>query len=235
MRARLNRAGLDAQPSNRLLASLSDADVSALDNLEFVTLDLDTLLVREGAIMTHVYFPVSGMISLVTQIGGIAVESATVGREGVLGLSLFLDDGRAVGDCMVQVNGEAWRLPAAAFLELAGNNLAFDTSIRQYTATRLWVSYRTAACNLMHSLPLRTARWLLLMHDHTSGDKVRLTHQYLAHMLGVRRAGVTKALGTLQRQGIITSQRGSVTIVDRQRLEAEACECESIIRARQAL
>lgn len=208
-------------------------EVSLLSGLELVPLKLNALLFEEGAAITHVYFPISGMISLVTHISGTAVESATVGSEGVLGLPLFLDGGKADGDCLVQVEGEAWRLPAAAFLALVADTPNFDACIRHYTATSLWVAYRVAACNLMHSLARRTARWLLVMHDHSSGARIMLTHQYLAHMLGVRRAGVTKALGALQENGIITTQRGGITIVDRHRLEAEACECDGMIRARQ--
>jgi CRP-like cAMP-binding protein len=184
--------------------------------------------------MTHVYFPVSGMISLVTRIGRASVESATVGSEGMLGLPLFLGAGASQGKWIVRIRGEAWRLSAAAFTDSVERCPAFSASLKRYTAARLWVTYRSAGCSLLHTLASRSARWLLFVHDRVPGDEFELTHAYLAEMLGVRRAGVTLALGALQRNGIISSRRGRMTILDRERLEAEACECDAIIRSRYA-
>jgi CRP-like cAMP-binding protein len=217
---------------NRILDSLTRADAGSLrPHLELVPLELNAVLCEEGVTMNHVYFPVSGIISLVTRIGRTSVESATVGSEGMLGLALFLGAGASHCKCIVRIRGEAWRLPATAFCDLVESSPAFSASLKRYTATRLRVAYRSAGCSLLHALASRSARWLLFVHDRVPGDQFELTHACLAEMLGVRRAGVTTALGAFQRDGVISSRRGRMTILDRERLEAEACECNAIIRS----
>ncbi len=219
--------------ANRILDSLTQADaVSLRPHLELVPLAANAVLYEEGVTMTYVYFPVSGMISLVTGFGRASVESATVGSEGMLGLALFLGEHAAQGKCIARIRGEAWRLPAAMFTELVERSPAFSASLKRYTAARLSVTYRSAGCRLLHTLANRSARWLLLVHDCVPGDRYALAHADLAEMLGLRRASVTIALGAFQRDGIISSRRGIMTILDRRRLEAEACECAAIIRSR---
>lgn len=218
---------------NKVLDSLTPAEAtSVLAALELVPLEPSAVLYEDGVLITHVYFPVSGMISLVTTIGSVSVESATVGSEGMLGLPLFLGAGGSQCKCFVRIRGEAWRLPAAAFIDLVNRSPGLNASLKRYTAARLSVTYISAGCSLLHTLAGRSARWLLFVHDRVSGDQFELTHAYLAEMLGVRRAGVTLALGALQRDGIIISRRGRMTILDRDGLEAAACECDALIRDR---
>ena len=184
--------------------------------------------------MTHAYFPTSGMISRVERVAPASVESATIGSEGMLGLALFLGESVAAADWRVRIRGEAWRLPALSFLDLVERSSLFATTLKRYTSARLLVTYRSAGCSLLHSLPRRSARWLLFAHDCTQGDSFELTHADLAQLMGVRRAGVTLALGHLQREGIISSRRGKITVLDRGHLEAEACECAAMIHSRYA-
>ena len=225
--------GLNARDINRILDSLSAAEAAlVLPQLELVPLNLDAVLADEGVAMTHVYFPVSGLISLVTNVDGIGVESAAIGAEGMVGLSVFLQAGGSSSNSVVQMSGQAWRIPVAAFLHLLDECAGLNASLKRYIAGRLWTTYRSAACDQLHSIPVRSARWLLLAHDNATADTFQLTHRLLSQMLGVRRASVTTALGALQEQGLISYRRGSITILNRPLLEAEACECDGLIRAR---
>lgn len=229
----MNTRGPGSRVTNRILNSLTASDAaSVLSQLELVPLNEHTVLFVEGAPMQHAYFPVSGLISLVTRVDSVDIESATVGAEGLLGLPIFLSEEVADCECVVQMPGEAWRIPAAAFLDLLESCPGLNDSLKRYTAASLWVTYRSAACAQVHSLARRTARWLLLAHDHALTDHFHLTHLLLAQMLGVRRAGVTMALGSLQRKGLIVSRRGRITILDRLALEQEACSCDALIRTR---
>jgi CRP-like cAMP-binding protein len=217
---------------NHLLESLPpDEAALILPELELVPLVLDAHLFDEGALMTEVYFPVSGLISLVTRLDGVGVESGTIGSEGMLGLPVFLLTGTADSNSVVQLRGEALKLSAVRFLELIRANEGLSQAMMRYTAQTLWMTFRSGACNRVHTLAQRAARWLLLVHDHVPGDDFELTHRYLAQMLGVRRAGVTNALGALQHRGIIQSRRGRITVLNRSLLEAGSCECHTLMLA----
>jgi CRP-like cAMP-binding protein len=218
---------------NSLLDSLPPDEASLiLPELELVPLELKQVLFEQGEVISHAYFPVSGMISLLTITKGSSIETATIGSEGVAGLPVFL--GRKTSDsrCSVQAEGEAWRIASEAFLLLASRNREFNASLNRYTAARLAAAYQLAVCNLLHPLSKRCARSLLAIDDRVIGDRFPLTHEYLAKMLGVRRASVSVALGVLQHRQIITSRRGVITLLNRGGLEAEACECEAVIRSR---
>lgn len=221
---------------NRVLDSLTAPEAAfILPHLELVPLDPRAMLFQEGALATHVYFPVSGLISLVTRVGAVGVESATIGSEGMVGLHIFLKATESAYQSVVQMRGEAWRFPAPAFVDELDRCPAWSNSIKRYTAARLWMSSRTAACTQLHSIAQRTARWLLFANDHAQQDDFSLTHGLLAKILGVRRASVTNALGALQRQSIIGTSRGKIKVLDRQRLEAAACECHGAIRGYNSL
>jgi CRP-like cAMP-binding protein len=191
--------------------------------------------------MPHVYFPLSGVISLVTVMaGGGAAEVATVGSEGMVGLPVFLGADFAPCEALCQVPGEAWRMPAAAFREAvqtaatvapAGRGSPLVALLQHYTHALIIEIGQTAACNRLHRITERCARWLLQAHDRVEGDQFLLTHGFLAQMLGVRRATVTTVMGGLQQSGLIRYTRGRVTIVERRRLEAAACECYRVVKA----
>jgi CRP-like cAMP-binding protein len=218
---------------NSLLASLSATEAKrVLPELELVALEPRKVLFEQGQPMSHVYFPVTGLISLLREMDDrTVIETGAVGYEGMVGLPVFLGVGTSDSLCRVQVTGEAWRVSSKAFLRLAHANNGFSGAVGTYTAARLAAALQLAACNLLHPLSQRCARSLLTIHDHVAEDELLLTHEQLAQMLGVRRAGVTAALGVFQARKILTSRRGVITVLDRDGLEAEACECGAAIRA----
>jgi CRP-like cAMP-binding protein len=217
---------------NRILAALPEVDRQRLlAHLEPVPLALKQVLSAPHAPITHVYFPLSGVVSLltVTEVGE-AIEVATVGNEGLVGLSAFLDADSSPGQAIVQIAGDALCMPADALRAetLAGG--ALQTLLHRYTQGRLTQLAQGAACNRLHAMPARCARWLLMTHDRVGIDDFPLTHQFLAQMLGVRRATVTVAVGSLQRANLIRYRRGHITVIDRHGLEGASCACYRIIR-----
>jgi CRP-like cAMP-binding protein len=218
---------------NSLLDSLpADEARRILPELERVSLESRTVLFEQGQAIGHVYFPITGMVSLLRKMNDrTVIETGAVGYEGMVGLPVFLGAGTSDSLCRVQVTGEAWRISSEAFLRLVNANYGLKGALGLYTAASLAAVLQLAACNLRHPLSQRCPRALLAIHDHVAEDELFLTHEQLAQMLGVRRAGVTAALGVLQARRILTSRRGVITILDRPRLEAEACECDAVIRA----
>ncbi len=219
--------------SNQLIDSLPDREraavIAELIDTEFV---LDRVLWEQGQLINDVYFPESGMISIVTSLGNrTAIETGTVGREGMVGIEVYLGVATAPNRTLVQVPGAGQSLSAAAFARLAREHAPFAEKLNRYAATTLAIANQLAACNLVHTLRQRCARWLLTVHDNVDAESFALTHEYLATMLGVRRAGVTTAMGALTRQGLVISRRGVITILNRAGLEEAACECQAAIRS----
>ena len=178
----------------------------------------------------YVYFPLSGVISVHTRMReGVAVEIATIGREGMTGLEIFLGGDHTPASVFCQVPGRAARIGADAFREVVRDSVPLTTLLLRYTLTRLTQLAQSAVCNRIHSIEERCARWLLMTHDGVSGDRFELTQEFLAEMLGTRRAGVSIAAGVLQRAGFIRYSRGRVEVVDRAGLESAACECYGVI------
>jgi hypothetical protein len=199
------------QSRNHLLARLPAGEYHALRaGLTTVRLPAKEVLAEPGQPMTSVYFPHDVVISLATiDADGGSVEVGSVGCEGLAGLPIFLGTDRSTGRLVAQIGGEADRMEAA-----------FLTQVAQSTA-----------CNRLHSAERRLARWLLICRDRLGRDNLPITHETIAHMLGVRRATVTEAAGNLQQHGMIRYRRGVVTILRRERLETAACECYRIVRA----
>jgi CRP-like cAMP-binding protein len=154
-----------------------------------------------------------------------------VGREGVVGLPLFLGAEATHGRAVCQVAGAAWRLPTAAFLEEAAADGPLRARLLRSTQALFQQVAQTSGCNRVHANEERCARWLLQIHDRVPGDAFRLTQEYLALMLGLARPSVTVVMGALQRAGLVAYHRGDLTILDRAGLEAAACECYAITRA----
>jgi CRP-like cAMP-binding protein len=197
-----------------------------------VALELRQPLYWPDEPITHVWFPVDAVGSLLTLLGGgDTVEAGLVGREGVIGLPLFLGAEATHGRAVCQVAGAAWRLPAAAFLEEAAADGPLRARLLRYTQALFQQVAQTSGCNRLHAHEERCARWLLQIHDRVPGDAFRLTQEYLAIMLGVSRPAVTLVMGALQRAGLVAYHRGDLTILDRPGLEAAACECYAITRA----
>lgn len=217
--------------SNRLLAALPpEVQANLLPQLEPVTLSVGQILCRSGAPITHVYFPLSGAISLLTPLeDDAAIEVGLVGREGMVGLPLVLGSDSSRSTAICQLPGTALRLDAAALREQLTAGPALRERLGRYTLYRLTQVAQTVACCRRHPVQQRCASWLLLAHDRVDGDQFPLTHRSLGAMLGVRRAGVTEAAGALQRLGTITYSLGQVTVRDRVRLEAAACACYRVV------
>ena len=219
---------------NALLRDLDTSDYDALlEHLEEVSLKAGDVLVEPNERPTHVYFPQSGVASQVALFkGGESVEVGTIGREGMVGIAIFLGTGSTPNRVLMQVEGVVRRIPADVFESLLAESPALDSIMRRYLDAYLLQVSQTAACNRMHDLAARAARWLLMTHDRVGTDSFALTHEFLAIMLGVRRAGVSEAAAELQRKGAIRYSRGRVTVVDRALLEREACECYRAVRSR---
>jgi CRP-like cAMP-binding protein len=217
---------------NRLLALLPSETRDRLrPYLELVALGLRQHVYRANEPMTDVYFPLSGVCSLViTMEDGATVEVATVGNEGMVGLPVFLGTGTIPGEAFAQIPGQSMRLPAQVLREETRNGGPLHELLHRYAQALLSQISQTAACNRAHSIEQRCARWLLMSHDRMGTDQFALTQEFLGQMLGVRRAGVSAVASTLQRSGIIRYSRGNITVTNRGGLERVACECYRIVR-----
>lgn len=218
--------------TNRLLSLLPSASRErVLMRAEPVDLVFGARLLCERDRIEHVWFPRSGVVSLMVLMeDGRGVDAATVGFEGFVGTPLVLGERLNPYEATVQVGGDALRLSADDFLTLLeGDNAMRDTLLR-YIEVLLIQTTRTAACNQLHEVEERLARWLLHSHDWVWKDRFKLTQDFLAIMLGVRRPAVTIAAGALQQAGLITYRHGIISIVDRQGLEDAACEDYAAIR-----
>jgi CRP-like cAMP-binding protein len=218
---------------NRLLLSLPPNELELIRmHLEPCKLEPLQLLVDGNAPIAHVYFPDSGIISVLSRLDdGTLIENGTVGYEGMAGLPLVLGVDWTPSVILGQVPGTCHRIAAAAFRELLPSLPTLATLLHRYAVAFLAQLSQSLACNSLHSVNQRCARWLLMTDDRVSGSEFLLTHEVLAQMLAVRRAGVSEAAGALQRAGLIRYTRGRVTVVDRAGLEAASCECYGSIRA----
>ena len=219
------------RPRNRLLATLPPADYTALaPRLEPVMLEFKQILFDVDQPIDHVYFPEAAVVSVLSVMAdGTAVETATVGHEGFVGLPVFLGTDRASAQAFSQVPGPALRMHADAFREAAARSAALTRALHRYAQALFTLVAQSSACNRLHTMPERLARWLLHTHDRVGGDEFPLTHQFLSQMLGVRRATVTEGMGMLAAHGTIMYEMGQVRVCDRAALEATACECYRII------
>ena len=217
---------------NRLLGALPDDELARLaPHLERVPLVQRKVLFEANAPISHVYFPETAVVSLVSLMrDGATVEVGTAGCEGMAGLSAFLAHDVSSVQAFIQVGGEGWRMDAATFVQFAAVPSALHRLLLRYTQAFLTQVAQTAACNGAHLVVQRCARWLLMTHDRVEGDVFSLTHEFLAFMLGVRRAGVTVAMRALQDAGLVGYTRGQVWIVDRAGLERASCECYEVVR-----
>jgi CRP-like cAMP-binding protein len=215
------------QPGNHLLDRLPEGEFERLSQLmEFVSLPVRKVLYKARAPLDYVYFPTSGIVSAMTVMeDGDIIEVATIGNEGVAGLTAFIGGKTSPYEVMVQVAGEGLRMRADAFENEASRNGPLRKILVLYnTAFSIQVAY-SVACNGLHTLEKRCCRWLLLTQDRVESNSLPLTHEFLAIMLGVQRPSVTLVLRPLQDRGVISNRRGMIEILDRPRLEALACEC----------
>ncbi len=226
-------AAAHAAEQSRLLRALPlDEYARLLPRLAPARLRLRNVVVAPGEPIEDVYFPRTGVISIIADLQeGGAVEINTVGPEGFVGLALLLGAESTPYRGIVQVEGDAWRMRGDAFRELVEERPAVRRVLLRYVQYSLDLASQSVACNRLHTLDERCARWLLMVHDRVDGDAFEITHEFLAQMLGVRRAGVSVAMGALQGEGIVRYARGHVTVLDRARLEASSCACYAITGA----
>lgn len=221
-----------ATSANNLIAALPREQLPLLmPRLETVTLNFGEVLYRPGDVINHVYFPIDSLVSLLTLIEGHqALEVGLVGHEGMLGIPLALGVKESPVRALVQGTGLALRMSAADFLNEFKNNEPFQREVYRYTYELMVQMTQTAACNRFHCVEARLARWLLMTRDRVLSNQFHLTQELLSDMLGVRRAGVTKAAGALRQRNLISYIRGDINILDHTGLEAAACQCYQIVK-----
>jgi CRP-like cAMP-binding protein len=202
-----------------------------LTSLEPVELSYGQVLYEPAGRIRHVYFPTDCLVSLLTAVDKQrTLEVGMVGNEGMVGMPMALGIGVSAVRALVQGSGTAMRMTAARFRAEFKKNMPLQRALFRYTHLLIVQVSQTAACNRFHEAEARLARWLLMTSDRLHGDEFLLTHEFLAHMLGVRRVGVTKAAEDLRRKGLIDYSRGDIRILDRKGLEAAACTCYRIVK-----
>lgn len=221
-----------APPANRLLAALPKREYQRLrPNLEQFPLVFREILYEPGDLIRNVYFPTGGVIALLAAGEDRATfEVGIVGREGMVGMPIFMGVTTSRDRAVVQAAGGAMRMKATVFRKECNKLRSLPRLLQRYTYLRLTHIAQGAACNRFHPVHARVARWLLTTHDRIEADEFQLTQEFLSNLLGVRREGVNRAAGTLQQQHLISYNRGALTILNRAGLEAVACHCYGIIK-----
>lgn len=218
---------------NKILAALPAGEFDRLvPKLEIVELKLHKVLFLPDEPIKYVYFLADGIVSLLTILeDGTTIEAAVVGSEGMVGLSVIMGVEKAANEALVQAEGTALRMRADDLRAGFNKESALRGSLMSYIHLLLAMVSQNAACNRMHTVEERLARWLLLTHDRVGKDGFVFTQEFMSHMLGVRRAGVSVAANTLRRAGLIDYQRGEISVLNRPGLEDASCECYRTIEA----
>lgn len=221
----------DTALQNHLLALLSRDEYSRIkQKLEPVSLALGRVIYESGSELSHMYFPTTAVISMLyTMENGGTAEIGIAGNNGLVGIALFMGGGTTSSRAVVQIAGEAYRMAAGDVREAFARGGDFQSVMLRYTQSLITQISQTAVCNRLHSVEQQLCRWLLINHDQLPADKLVMTHELIANMLGVRREGVSIAAAHLQSLGIIEYFRGTITIRDREKLESVACECYKVV------
>lgn len=217
---------------NHLLAALPAEVMAGLaPRLELVPLALGEMLYEPGEQLRHAFFPTTCIVSLhyVAQ-SGASVETAGVGNEGFVGVSLLMGGNTTPSSAVVQTAGRAYRIDSASLREEFLRAGVMQRLLLRYMQALITQIMQTAACNRFHSVEQQLCRWLLLTLDRSSTPELVMTQELIAGMLGVRREGITEAAGKLQKAGYIQYRRGHISVLDRAGLEVEACECYAVVR-----
>jgi CRP-like cAMP-binding protein len=224
---------LTADPrQNRLLAALPDDEWARwLPHMEAVDLPRGKVLYESGSTLSHVYFPTTSIVSLLYVMeDGASAEIGVVGRDGIVGISLFMGGETTPSRAVVQSAGHGFRLNASLMLAEFDRAGPVRHLLLRYTQALITQMAQTAVCNRHHSLDQQLSRWLLLRLDRLDSNDLATTQELISNMLGVRREGVTEAAGRLQEDGLIRYRRGHITVLDRALLEARACECYAVVK-----
>jgi CRP-like cAMP-binding protein len=217
---------------NHLLAALpASVQDRIMPDLEKIPMVLGDVLYESGDTMLHVYFPTNSIVSLLYVMeDGSSAEISVVGNEGVVGVSLFMGGESTPSRAIVQSAGTAYRWSAKNLMEEFNRHAELQQLMLRYTQALITQMSQTAVCNRHHSIDQQLCRWLLLSLDRLPGNRLTMTQELIANMLGVRREGVTEAAGKLQKAGVIEYHRGHITVLDRPELEQMSCECYSVVK-----
>jgi len=220
-------------PVNQLLAALPVEEYQCLiPHLEQVWLPLDQVLYEQGEIIRHVYFPNQAMISLISTLeDGSTTEIGLVGHEGMVGIPVILGGNLTINRAVVQIEGSAQRMDADVLKTEFNRGGALQRLLLLYTQALLTQISQFAVCKSHHTVEKQLARWLLTVHDCVQADELPLTQKFISKLLGIRRASVTVAAGSLQEAGIILYSRGKINILNREKLQSSACECYGHVKA----
>lgn len=217
---------------NRILASLPSDELERLrPHFEQVSLSHGEPIIRPHEPIRDIYFPLNALLSLVTMMeDGSTVESGAIGREGMAGMPVLLNAGVTPMQTLTQIPGDAIKVKAEIIKDAYDKGGPLREMLHRYMHTVMVTGSQSAACNRLHNVETRLCRWLLMSSDGIASDEVPLTQEFLATMLGVRRAGVTEAALKLQEAGLISYSRGNIRIADREGMEAVVCECYRIAK-----
>jgi len=217
---------------NHLLAALSaEVQQRLLPFLELVPMPLGMVLYESGDTMRHAYFPTDSIVSLLYVMeDGASAEISVVGNEGLVGVALFMGGLSTPSRALVQSAGHAYRMPGQRLKDEFNRHAELMLLLLRYTQALITQMAQTAVCNRHHSIDQQLCRWLLLSLDRLPDNRLSMTQELIANMLGVRREGVTEAAGRLQKLGVIEYSRGHITVLDRPRLEALCCECYAVVK-----
>jgi len=218
--------------NNQLLAALPDAEWQRwLPEFESIDMPLGQVLYESGKMLSHVYFPITSIVSLLYVMeDGASAEIAVVGNKGIVGISLFMGGGSTPSRAVVQSAGRGLRLGAQMMKNEFNRNGPVLHLLLRYTQALITQMSQTAVCNRHHSLDQQLCRWLLLSLDRLEGNELVMTQDLIANMLGVRRGGVTEAALSLQGDGLIRYTRGRISVLDRAGLEKRTCECYTVVK-----
>lgn len=217
---------------NHLLAALSPTEQERVyPHLQLVPLPLGKVLYESGDVMQHVYFPTDSIVSLLYVLAdGASAEISVVGNDGLIGIALFMGGETTPSRAVVQSAGFAYQLRGELLKEEFHRSGGMQLLLLRYTQALITQMAQTAVCNRHHSVDQQLCRWLLLSLDRLTSNKLTMTQELIANMLGVRREGVTDAAGKLQKLGVIQYARGRITVLDRPKLEQLCCECYAVVK-----
>lgn len=217
---------------NHLLAALPPDEFSRLKpSLEPVSLSLGEVIYESGEELEHIYFPTTAIISLLYIMqNGATAEIGMAGNDGLVGIALYMGGSTTPSRAVVQSAGNAFRMQSRAMNDEFSRGGVFQKILLRYTQSLMTQISQTAVCNRLHSVENQLCRWLLINHDLLRTNKLIMTHDLIANMLGVRREGVSIAAGHLQKKGLIKYVRGTITMLDRDALEQTACECYRVVK-----
>lgn len=221
------------QPTqNHLLAALpAEVQERLFPHLKLIPMPLGKVLYESGDKMTTVYFPIDSIVSLLYVMqNGASAEISVVGNEGLIGISLFMGGESTPSRALVQSAGHAWQLSGQRLKDEFNRHGEMLLLMLRYTQSLITQMAQTAVCNRHHTIDQQLCRWLLLSLDRLPGNRLTMTQELIANMLGVRREGVTEAASKLQRLGVIEYSRGKIMVLDRPKLETLTCECYAVVR-----